>query len=134
MRVLPRVRESISHPAEPHCNGNKPHTPSAAHQRLYLRPLRCRVSMPRAVFLGHGEPAPDGPGGIIVVDQLVGRAGEIGDGVGVLRVERNGGADHQGGGAQQLLGIAGVDTVGIERGIEVGGAAGVAVVTGWQLV
>jgi hypothetical protein len=35
MRVLRHVRESISHPAELRCNGNKSHTPSPAHQRLY---------------------------------------------------------------------------------------------------
>ena len=51
--------------------------------------------MPRAIFLGHGEPAPDGPTSIVVVDQLVSRAREVGDGVGVLRVERDGGAENE---------------------------------------
>ena len=76
--------------------GNKPHTPSAAHQRLHLRPLRCRVSMPRAVFLGHGEPAPDRPAGVVIVLKLVGRAGQVGDRLRPLWIKRDGRAGHQG--------------------------------------
>ena len=50
--------------------------------------------MPRARLPHLGEPPAHGPAGVVVVLKEAGAAGEIRDGLGMLRVQWDGGAQH----------------------------------------
>src|SRR5262245_28250583 len=60
-------------------------------------------SVPRAIFLGHGEPAADRSASVVVVVELVGGGCDASNDVGTGWVDRDGAADDEAGSAQQVL-------------------------------
>lgn len=64
--------------------------------------------------------------GVVVVDKLAVRAGQVGDGLGVLGTERDAAAQHEGRRAEQSLGVTSRNVVG-KRAVEVDAAGDLAV-------
>ena len=83
-------------------------------------------SVSRAVLFHEGEPAPDRPASIVVVLEVVACAGQVGDRLRPLWIERDGGAGHQGS-TQQVLRICAIE-VNLERGVEVDGTGKFAII------